>query len=138
LKGVERVPYRLPELLQGVKDLKLIILLEGEKDVDSAMAMGLIATTFVGGAGKWRDEYSEYFRGADVVLMPDNDFPGLKGMTEIATKLYGTVSRIRMLELPGLGPRQEKHGEESLLLETEYCLISSSDNSETLNFSPIL
>ena len=112
LKGVERVPYRLPELLQGVKDLKLIILLEGEKDVDSAMAMGLIATTFVGGAGKWRDEYSEYFRGADVVLIPDNDNPGLKGMTEIATKLHGTASRIRMLELPGLGPSQEKHGKD--------------------------
>ena len=61
LEGVERVPYRLPELLKGVKDSKLILLLEGEKDVDSAMAMGLIATTFVGGAGKWRDEYSEYF-----------------------------------------------------------------------------
>ena len=36
LEGLERVPYRLPELLQGVKDLKLIFLLEGEKDVDSA------------------------------------------------------------------------------------------------------
>jgi putative DNA primase/helicase len=111
LEGVERVPYRLPELLH-VKDLKLIILLEGEKDVDSAMAMGLIATTFVGGAGKWRDEYSEYFRGADVVLMPDNDFPGLRGMTEIATKLHDTASRIRMLELPGLGHRLEKHGKD--------------------------
>ena len=112
LAGVERVPYRLPEVLQGVKDSKTILILEGEKDVDSAMDMGLIATTFVGGAGKWRDEYSEYFRGADVVLMPDNDFPGLKGMTEIATKLYGTASRIRMLELPGLGPSQEKHGKD--------------------------
>ena len=112
LEGVERVPYSLPELLQGVKDLKLIILLEGEKDVDSAMAMGLIATTFVGGAGKWRDEYSEYFRGADVVMMPDNDFPGLKGMTKIAPKLHGTASRIRMLELPGLGPCEDKHGKD--------------------------
>ena len=112
LKGVERVPYRLPELLQGVKDLKLIILLEGEKDVDRAIVMGFVATTFVGGAGKWRDEYSEYFRGADVVLIPDNDNPGLKGMTEIATKLHGTASRIRMLELPSLGPRQEKHGKD--------------------------
>jgi len=112
LEGIERVPYNLPELLQGVKDLKLIILLEGEKDVDSAMAMGLIATTFVGGAGKWRDEYSEYFHGADVVLIPDNDFPGLKGMTYIAKKLHGTASRIRMLELPGLGPSQEKHGKD--------------------------
>ena len=112
LEGVERVPYRLPELLQGVKGSKTTLLLEGEKDVDSAKAMGLLATTFVGGAGKWRAEYSEYFRGADVVLIPDNDNPGLKGMTEIATKLHGTASRIRMLELPGLGPLQEKHGKD--------------------------
>jgi len=112
LEGVGRVPYSLPELLRAVKDSKTILILEGEKDVDRAMAMGFVATTFVGGAGKWRDEYLEYFRGADVVLIPDNDFPGLKGMTEIATKLYGTVSRIRMLELPGLGPRQEKHGKD--------------------------
>ncbi len=112
LKGVERVPYRLPELLQGVKDSKLILLLEGEKDVDRAMAMGFVATTFFGGTGKWRDEYSEYFGGADVVLIPDNDTPGLKGMAEIAKKLHGTASRIRMLELPGLGPRKEKHGKD--------------------------
>ena len=77
LEGVERLPYRLPELMQGVKDSKQILLLEGEKDFDRAMAMGFVATTFVGGAGKWRDEYSEYFRDADVVLIPDNDDPGL-------------------------------------------------------------
>jgi len=142
LKGVERVPYRLPELLQGV-DSKLLLLLEGEKDVDSAMDMGLKATTFVGGAGKWRDEYSEYFRGADVVLIPDNDNPGLKGMTEIATKLHGIASRIRMLELPGLGPRQEKHGKDfsdwieleentaevlnDLVMETEEWMLPQDD-----------
>jgi len=112
LEGVERLPYRLPELLQGVKESKPILLLEGEKDVDSAMAMGLIATTFVGGAGKWRDEYSEYLNGADVVLIPDNDDPGRKGMKEIATKLHGMVSKIRILELPGLGTRLEKHGKD--------------------------
>ena len=40
LEVVVRLPYRLPELLQGVKDSKEILLLEGEKDVDRAMAMG--------------------------------------------------------------------------------------------------
>jgi len=44
--------------------------------------------------------------------MPDNDFPGLKGMTKIAPKLHGTASRIRMLELPGLGPCEDKHGKD--------------------------
>jgi len=112
LAGVERVPYKLPELLQGVKDSKEILFLEGEKDVDRAMAMGFVATTFVGGAGKWRGEYLEYFRDADVVLIPDNDYPGLNGMKKISKKLHGTATRIRMLELPGLGTRQEKNGKD--------------------------
>ena len=30
LRGVERLPYRLPEIMQGVKDSKQILLLEGE------------------------------------------------------------------------------------------------------------
>ena len=64
LEGVERVPHRLPELIQGVKDSKPILLLEGENDVDKAMLMGLVATTFVGGTGKCKQEYLEHFRGA--------------------------------------------------------------------------
>jgi len=112
LEGLERLPYRLLELLRGVKDSKQILLLEGEKDVDRAMDMGFVATTFYGGAGKWREEYLEYFRDADVVLIPDNDIPGLKGMTEIVKRLHGTASRIRMLELPGLGPCEDKHGKD--------------------------
>ena len=112
IEGVERLPYRLPELLQGVKESKQILLLEGEKDVERAMDMGFVATTFYGGAGKWRDEYLEYFRDADVVLIPDNDTAGQNGMMEIAKRLHGTASRIRMLELPSLGPRQEKHGKD--------------------------
>ena len=112
LDDVERFPYRLPELLQGVKDKKQILLLEGEKVADNAAGMGFVATTFVGGAGKWRDEYLEHFRGADVVLVPDNDKPGLKGMTDIARELHGTADRVRMLELPGLGEREDKHGKD--------------------------
>ena len=79
LEGVERVPYRLPELLQGIKDSKLVLLLEGEKDTDRAAEMGFVATTFAGGAGKWRKEYLEHFKNADVVLIPDNDHPELMG-----------------------------------------------------------
>ena len=92
LDGVERVPYKLPEVLQGIKDSQLILLLEGEKDADRATEMGFVATTFLGGAGKWKAEYLEHFKGADVVLIPDNDQPGFKGMTDIAEDLHGTPS----------------------------------------------
>ena len=112
LEGVERVPYRLPELLQGIKHSKQVLLLEGEKDTDRAAEMGFVATTFAGGAGKWRREYLEYFKSADVVLIPDNDHPGIKGMQDIAVQLHGTAKNIKVLELPGLSERKFKHGKD--------------------------
>ena len=112
LEGVERVPYRLPELLQGIKDSKQVLLLEGEKDTDRAVEMGFVATTFAGGVGKWRREYLEYFRDAEVVLLPDNDQPGIKGMQDIAEQLHGTAKNIKVLELPGLGEGKSKHGKD--------------------------
>ena len=99
LEGVERVPYRLPELLQGIKHSKQVLLLEGEKDTDRAAEMGFVATTFAGGAGKWRREYLEHFKSADVVLIPDNDHPGINGMQDIAEQLHGTTKNIKVLEL---------------------------------------
>ena len=35
LKGVKRVPYRLPELLEAVNEGRTICIVEGEKDVDN-------------------------------------------------------------------------------------------------------
>ena len=52
LLGVERVPYRLPELLNAAPDTTVFVC-EGEKDCDALHALGLIATTNPGGAGKW-------------------------------------------------------------------------------------
>ena len=57
LEGVGRVPYRLPQLLEGIKLGRDILILEGEKDCDNAEKFGLVATTFPGGAGKWHKEY---------------------------------------------------------------------------------
>ena len=46
LDGVTRVPYRLPQLLDGIKEGREIIIVEGEKDCDNAEKFGLVATTF--------------------------------------------------------------------------------------------
>jgi putative DNA primase/helicase len=44
LKGVERVPYRLPQLLAGVVGNDWILVVEGEKDADRLVDMGFVAT----------------------------------------------------------------------------------------------
>ena len=73
LEGVARVPYRLPQILAGKKDSKDILILEGEKDCDNAAKLGLTATTFPGGTGKWREEYSKWFQDAKVICLPRSE-----------------------------------------------------------------
>ncbi len=68
-----RVLYRLPDVLDAVKQRVPIWLVEGEKDVHALEARGEVATTWPGGAAQWRSEYAELLRGANVVLVPDMD-----------------------------------------------------------------
>jgi uncharacterized protein DUF3631 len=46
-----------------------------------------------------------YLRGADVVLIPDNDEAGHKHMHEVGAALTGVAKRLRVLVLPGLPPK---------------------------------
>src|SRR5262249_3296323 len=71
---------------------------------EALRAIGMRATCNAGGAGKWRDEYTALFAGADVVVIPDNDDPGRKHAKSVARSLQNTAVRVRMLELPGLPP----------------------------------
>ena len=105
LEGVTRVPYRLPQMLAGIKEGRDIILLEGEKDCDNAEKLGLVATTFAGGAGKWREEYSKWFQEAKVICLPDNDSAGRKGMHDIASMILKVAESVRWLELPDISEK---------------------------------
>jgi hypothetical protein len=67
------VLYRLPELIAAVKAGERVLICEGEKDCNTAVRLGYAATTMPGGVGKWRKEFDEFFRGADVVVVSDND-----------------------------------------------------------------
>src|SRR5262249_16429113 len=56
------LPYRLPELLAAPPNATVEIC-EGEKDADNLAALGLIATTNPGGAGKWAPDLNKWFAG---------------------------------------------------------------------------
>jgi hypothetical protein len=73
LKGVRRVLYRLPELIEARAAGKPILNCEGERDANTAVKLGYAATTMPGGINKWLKEYDEFLRGADVVVVSDND-----------------------------------------------------------------
>ncbi|MFF9908787.1 toprim domain-containing protein [Streptomyces olivaceus] len=73
---VDRPLYRLPEVAAAVRAGQTVYVVEGEKDVESARAAGLVATCNSGGAGKWRTDHTGTLRGARVVIVADRDDTG--------------------------------------------------------------
>jgi len=100
--------YHLPEVKKALTQKETIIVLEGEKDVDAARKLGLYATTNPGGAGKWSPEHTTGLEGASsVVIIPDNDHAGHVHAQAVAKALAGTVDELRIVELPGLGEKED-------------------------------
>ncbi|MFE5329430.1 DUF3987 domain-containing protein [Embleya sp. NPDC056575] len=87
-RGIRQVLYRLPAVLQEAAAAGTVLVVEGEKDVDSLTALSTVATCSPGGAGKWRDEYSQALRGASqVVVIADRDEPGRRHAGQVADSL---------------------------------------------------
>jgi 5S rRNA maturation endonuclease (ribonuclease M5) len=99
LNGTRRVPYRLPELIEAIALEKTVFLVEGEKDAERLRSLGLAATT-TGGAKSWKDEHAEFFRGAQVVIIPDRDRPGEDYARTAAQSLQGKAASVQVLILP--------------------------------------
>jgi len=99
LQGVKpAVLYRLPEIIKAEQ----VLVVEGEKDADNLAALGFSATCNSGGAGKWRDEYSDCLKGKDIIIIPDQDEPGRKHGEQVAASLQGKARSIKMIQLAGV------------------------------------
>ena len=98
---VRLVPYRLPELL-AAPAVWAVAIVEGEKDVRPIGQSRHRRHNLRDGAGKWRSEYAEHFRGRKVVILPDNDEVGRKHAQQVAASLHGVAGSVRVVELPGL------------------------------------
>jgi putative DNA primase/helicase len=100
------LPYRLPELLAASANARVVIC-EGEDNAERVAALGFIATTNPGGAGKWRPELNKWLTGfGQAIVLEDNDEAGRKHVSQVATSLRDTISDIRVLtfrELPEHG-----------------------------------
>jgi hypothetical protein len=87
MEGVERLPYRLPELLDAPDDA-IVFVTEGEADADNLASLGLVATCNSEGAGKFRPELAKWFKNRRVALTEDNDSAGRDHVAKTATTLY--------------------------------------------------
>lgn len=122
LPDTPRVLYRLPDLLASDPE-DVVFYVEGEKDADRLAEAGLLATT-AGSASDWRSEMATPLSGREVVIIPDNDPPGLKLARRVARDVASVAVRVRVVLLPGLGDGGDAsdwldagHAVEELLVE---------------------
>jgi len=101
-KGVQRVLFRLPEIIRAIKARLPIYLTEGEKDALAMAKHGFAATCNAGGAGKWQDSCTETLKSAEVIIIADKDAPGRKHAADVARKLVGVARIVRIIECPDL------------------------------------
>ncbi|MGW3193700.1 DUF3987 domain-containing protein [Streptomyces sp. NPDC001118] len=98
-KGIPNVLYRLPEVIAEAQAGGTILIVEGEKDVESLRAIGCVATCNIGGAGKWSSSYTRFLEGAaQVVVIADRDEPGRKHAAAVAESVETAEIPVRVVE----------------------------------------
>ena len=107
MSGTRLVPYRFPELLNAKTAGRTIFLTEGEKAADALVSIGVIATSAHAGSGSWPEEITQYFAGAVVIMVPDNDLAGWKYAHKVAAALVPVVKSLRILDLPVEDPTDD-------------------------------
>lgn len=98
-----KVLYNLLEVKRSIKYGNTVFVVEGEKDVDTLKGIGVVATSSPTGGGngkdKWLKEYSEHFKGADVVIIADNDKAGKDFSNLVKNSLLDYCYKVRTLTI---------------------------------------
>ena len=92
------VPFNLPMLVTAT----VALIAEGEKDAlnfekaasgfpNNGGKWRYAATCNVGGAGKWQDEYSLWFKGRRVFVFQDNDKAGREQAQQVCANVSSTL-----------------------------------------------
>lgn len=99
-------PYRFQHWSQFGKT-EPILVVEGEKCVDALFGRGLLGTTFAGGSNGWRSYYAPLFKDRNVVILPDQDFPGQQFAAAVAAGTQGVAASLKTVLLPGLAEGED-------------------------------
>lgn len=102
MDGIPRVPYHLDYFV----DHEQVWLVEGEKDADTLLSLGLLGTTMPFGVKNWRKENARFFEGKDVVVCLDKG--RLEEARQRAIDLLNAGARaVKVVDLEGLVPEED-------------------------------
>lgn len=100
MQGARVIPYRLADVLEAKLQAKPVFICEGEKAADALASIGVFCSTSHTGAGSWPAANSIWFADMHIVLVPDNDQPGYRYASLVASALLPIAKSIRLLALP--------------------------------------
>ena len=92
--NISKTLYNLEKTKKAIQNGYPVFIVEGEKDVDTLATIGYTAVT-AGGVSDWKKEFAQYFRGAKVVILPDNDEPGRNLAERIKKDLKNIAAQIK-------------------------------------------
>lgn len=103
----EKLPgliYRLPDMYEWPDDV--VYVPEGEKDVETLVKHGLLATTLH--SGEWPAELLDLVKGRHMVFLRDYDQVGLQQAEQRARSVLGVAASVKVV----LPPRLQEDGED--------------------------
>ncbi|MDQ3132855.1 MAG: AAA family ATPase [Acidobacteriota bacterium] len=107
LTGVQRVPYRLPELANSSEQSD-VFMAEGEKDADILGQLGLIATNHK----NWRPEFNYLLKDKAVVIFQDHDRAGVTQAQKTAQMILGESKSVKIVDCYADEILPDKHGKD--------------------------
>lgn len=88
-KSLKAIYGNIEAINKAIAESKPIFIPEGEKDVDTLIKQGYTAFTY-GGCTDWQSDFAELVKGANIIILADNDTPGIK----VAEKVLNDIQPI--------------------------------------------
>lgn len=102
--------YRIDEAKEAIAAGEVVLIVEGEGDVDTCWKLGFAATCNAHGASepgkaaKWTKAHSSQLRGAHVVVLNDNDIAGYAHAEAACKHCLGIAASVKRLDLKDSWP----------------------------------
>lgn len=95
-KSLKAIYGNIKAINNAVNEDKHIFIVEGEKDVDTMAKQGYIAFTY-GGVNDWQSDFAELVEGANVIILADNDEPGIRVANTILNDIQAVVKNVKII-----------------------------------------
>ena len=95
-KSLKAVYGNVKAIGKAIIDNKPIFIPEGEKDVNTLIRQGYTAFTY-GGVNDWQSDFSELVKDANVIILADNDNPGIEVANTILNDVQSVVKSAKII-----------------------------------------